>query len=75
MDLLGRCRAGGDQRGVDLVILRPLQDEPGIGPHLRRLEHNHYETVTPQLRDHRLLIAAARLDPDPLDAPLPQPTR
>ena len=75
MDLLGRRRAGRDQGGIDLVVLRSLQDELGIGPHLRGLEHDDHETVAAQLGDDRLLVAAARLDPDPLDPVSPQPSR
>src|SRR5215204_2797128 len=75
MDLLGRRRAGSDQGGIDLVVLGPLQVKLGIGAHLRRLKHDDDKTIAPQLCDHRLLVAAARLDPDPLDAMTPQPSR
>ena len=67
VDLLDRGGAGGDQRGIDLVVLGPLQVELGIGAHLRRLKHHDNEPLAPQLGDDRLLIAAARLDPDALD--------
>ena len=70
---LHRRGAGCDQSGIDLVVLGPLQVEFGIGPHLRRLEHHHHEPLAPQLDDDRLLIAAARLDPDALDPVPPQP--
>src|SRR5215211_1481451 len=75
MDVLGRRRAGSDQGGIDLVVLGPLQVKLGIGAHLRGLQHDDDKTIAPQLCDDRLLVAAARLDPDPLDAMTPQPSR
>src|SRR6266545_2721650 len=75
VDFLDRRRASCDQGRVDLVVLGPLQDELGIGPHLRGLEHNDHEAIAAQLRHHGLLIAAARLNADPFDALAPQPGR
>src|SRR5260221_4915810 len=75
MDLPGGCRAGCDQGGVDLVVLCQLQVKPGIGPHLRGLEHDDHDPVAAQLRHHGLFVAAACLDADPHGAVLPQPFR
>ena len=73
VNLLGRRRAGRDQGGIDLVVLGLLQEEPGIGPHLRGLKHDHHKAVAAQMRDDLLLVAATRLDADPFDLALPQP--
>src|SRR5450631_631881 len=75
MDLLGRGRAGSDQGRVDLVVLRPLQMKLGVGPYLRGLEHDDHEAIAAQPDNDLLLVAAARLDADPLDSALPQPSR
>jgi hypothetical protein len=75
MDRLGRGRAGRDQVGVDLVVLGPLQMKPGIGPHLDGLKHDHHEPVAAQLGHHSTLVAAARLDADPLHTILTQQRR
>lgn len=73
MDLLDGGRAGGNQGSIDLVVLRPLQVERGIGPHLRGLEHDHHKTILAQPDHDGLLIAAAGLNPDPVDPLSPQP--
>jgi hypothetical protein len=70
MDLLNGRRTVGDQGGIDLVVLCQLEMKLGIGPHLRGLEHDDIELVAAKLCHDRLLIAAARFDPDPLD-PVP----
>ncbi len=75
MDLLGGRRAFGNQGGVDAVVLRPLQDEAGVGPHLGRLEYHHDEPLAAQLRHDSPFVAAARLDPDALDPVPAQPAR
>ena len=49
--------------------------EFGVGAHLRRLEHNHDEAIAAQPRDDLLFVPAARLNADPLDAMLAQPSR
>src|ERR1019366_2090546 len=71
MDLLNGGRTLSNQGGIDLVVLCPLQMKLGIGPHLRGLEHDDLELVTAKMRYDCLLIAAARLDPDPLDPAAP----
>src|SRR4029450_2021452 len=75
MDLPSGCRTGRDQGSIDFVVFRQLQMEHGIGPHLCGLEYDHQEPVLAQLQHDGLLIAAARLDPDPFDLVLPQPSR
>jgi len=70
-----RSRAGRDQSRIDLVVLGPLPLEPGIGPHLRRLEHHHDKSFAPQLGNNGLLIAATRLDADTLHPMPPKPVR
>jgi hypothetical protein len=75
MDLLDRCRASCDQRRVDLVILRLLQEKHGIGTHLRGLKHHHHKTVAPQMDDDILLIPTTRLDTDTIDPMSLEPNR
>jgi len=75
VDRLGRRRARRDQAGVDSVVLGALQNKPGIGPHLGRLEHDHDKTIPAQLGHHRRFVTATRRDPDPLDPVLAQPPR
>ena len=75
MDLFGRCGAGCDQAGIDLVVLRPLQEKLGIGPHLRGLQHYDDKTIAAKMGDDLLLVATACLDADPIDPLLPQPGR
>src|SRR5712691_7046937 len=75
IDPLGRRGAPRDQLGVDPVILRPLQDKPGIGPHLGRLKEDYDKPGAAQLGHHRCFVTAARLDADPLDPMPAQPPR
>ena len=70
MDLSGGRCASCDQGSVDLVVLGSLQVKHGIGSHLRRLEYDDHKTIAAKLPDDVLLIAAARLDADALDAML-----
>ena len=56
MDLLRRRRADRDQRGIDSVVLGPLQVKLRVGAHLRRLKNNHHKTVAAQLGDRRLCL-------------------
>ncbi len=74
-DPVGGGRAGRDQGGVKAVVLGPPQHEAGIGAHLGRLEEDHDKPVAAQLRHHRPLVAAARLDANPLDPMPAQPPR
>ena len=48
-DRCGFCRAGGNQHGIDLVVLGPLQTEVCIGADLQRLEADNGEAVFAQL--------------------------
>src|SRR5258708_5542276 len=75
VDIPDRSRAGRDQSRIDLVFLGPLPLEPGVGSHLRRLEHHHDKSFAPQLGDNGLLIAATRLDADTLNPMPPKPIR
>ena len=75
MDLLDRCGASCDQPRVDLVILRLLQEKPGVGAHLCGLKHHDDKTVAPQTDDDLLLIPTTRLDPDPIDLMPLEPNR
>src|SRR6266852_7265200 len=70
MDLLGGRRTSCDQASVDLVVLCSLQVKHGIRSYLRGLEHDDHKTIAPKLADNCLLVAAARLDADSLDAML-----
>ena len=70
MDLLNCRRTVSDQDGIDLVVLCPSQLKTRIRSYLRGLEHDDLEPVAAKLRHDRLLIAAACLDPNPLD-PVP----
>ncbi len=64
--------AGGDQRRIEGVVLGPPPMQTGIGFDLARLKHKNREAGLPQMADHALLVAAGRLDPDPVDAGLAQ---
>ncbi|MGX1350562.1 hypothetical protein AB7M49_004138 [Bradyrhizobium elkanii] len=48
MDLVDRSGAGGDQRGIDPIVLGTLSAVFGIGTHLRRLEHHDDRPLAPQ---------------------------
>ncbi len=73
VDLLGLSRARSDQGGIDLVVLRQLQPIFGVGPHLRRLEHDDQKAFPAKGGYDRLLVATTRLDADPVDPVLSQP--
>ena len=73
MDLLSLRRAGGNQRGIDLVVLGPLQLIFGIGPYLGGLKHDDHEAVAAKRGHDGLFVATTRLDADAFDAALAQP--
>ena len=63
-------RAGGDQRGIECVVLGPPQMHAGISLDLNRLQNKNDEARRSQMSDHAALIASRRLDADAPDAGL-----
>ncbi len=66
--LIDRRRAGGDENGVELVVLGPAQMHTCIGFDLERLQDENSEVFVAQITDHAALVAAAGLDADTRDA-------
>ena len=66
--LIDRRRAGGDENGVELVVLGPAQLQACIGFDLERLQDENSEVFVAQITDHAALVAAAGLDADTRDA-------
>ena len=75
MNFLDRRRASRDQCGIDLVVLRPLQQKPRIGTHLCGLKHHDHKPIASQMGNDILLITTARLDADPADPMALEPSR
>jgi hypothetical protein len=66
------CGAGGDEHGVEPVVLGAPQRQPGIGLDLQRLQHQDGAAGRAHLPDHASLIASGSLDADAFDAGLGQ---
>jgi hypothetical protein len=56
--------AGGNQPGVDAIVLGALQAQLGEGAHLQRLQHDHAEAARLQMPGDAAFIAAGGLDAD-----------
>ena len=65
VNLLRRSRADRDQRGVDPVVLGPLQVKLGVGSHLRRLKNNHNKAIAAQRSDGTMIRELVALGADP----------
>lgn len=73
LDRVRLDRGGGDQAGVQLIVLGPPALEAREQAHLDGLVHDHLEAGRFQGRAHRPLIAAGRLQADPGDLPRVKP--
>ena len=62
--LIDARRAGGDESGIELVVLGPVQMHTRIGLHLHRLQDENGKALVPQIPDHAAFVAAGRLDAD-----------
>ena len=65
-DCLIRRGTGGDELGIELVVLGSPQVHPRIGFDLNGLQDENREAPSSQVIDHPAFIAAARLNADPL---------
>ena len=71
--LVDRRRAGGDQPGVDHVVLGAAQMHARIGTNLHRLQNEDGKACRPQMRNHPTFVAASRLDADARDTDFGKP--
>src|SRR5580700_5284695 len=62
--LIDHCRTGGDENGIEPVVLGSAQMQPRIGFDLEWLQHHDDEAFVAQIADHTAFIAAAGLDAD-----------
>ena len=70
---LERGCGGGDQLGIEPVVLGSLPVQPGKQPHLERLVQHRGEAGCRKLGASLTLIATAGFEPNPLDRMAPEP--